>query len=113
SEWDRACPLRYRHRNMVKQPATPAPLSAQPAHRPTLSSLSQIGVCCLRHRTVDATHTLNFVVVSPRPISTGHLNTPYRASSSGLSTPSSIGGLNHFKVVRNLILEQASRLDAF
>lgn len=34
--------------------------------------------------------------------------TPYDASKSGLSTPSSLGDLN-----RNLILKQASRLDAF
>ncbi len=40
-------------------------------------------------------------------------STPHRASISGLSTPWSVGGLNHAKVVGDLILERASRLDAF
>ena len=40
-------------------------------------------------------------------------STPHRASIRGLSTPSSLGGLNHAKVVGDLILERASRLDAF
>ncbi len=39
-------------------------------------------------------------------------STRYRASTSGLSTPCSIGGLRH-KVTGNLILKLASRLDAF
>src|SRR4051812_48256244 len=40
-------------------------------------------------------------------------STPHRASIPGLSTPSSLGGLTHAKVVGDLILERASRLDAF
>jgi hypothetical protein len=45
-------------------------------------------------------------------------STPHRASIPGLSTPSSLGGLNHApssrtRVVGDLILERASRLDAF
>jgi hypothetical protein len=40
-------------------------------------------------------------------------STPHRASISGLSTQWSAGGLNHAKVVGDLILERASRLDAF
>ena len=43
-----------------------------------------------------------------RCISTSHLTTRHHAHSPGLSTPSSSGNLN-----RNLILKQASRLDAF
>src|SRR5690242_18016012 len=40
-------------------------------------------------------------------------STPHRASISGLSTQSSTGSLTHAKVVGDLILERASRLDAF
>src|SRR3712207_6665092 len=40
-------------------------------------------------------------------------STPHRASIPGLSTPSSLGGLTHAKVEGDLILERASRLDAF
>ena len=40
-------------------------------------------------------------------------STPYGASISGLSTPWSVGGLNHPKMVGDLILKRASRLDAF
>ena len=40
-------------------------------------------------------------------------STPHRASIPGLSTPWSLGGLTHAKVVGDLILERASRLDAF
>jgi hypothetical protein len=40
-------------------------------------------------------------------------STPHRASTSGLSTPSSLGGLTHSTVAGDLILKQASRLDAF
>src|SRR3954453_4596097 len=40
-------------------------------------------------------------------------STPHEASISGLSTPWSLGGLTHAKVVGYLIEERASRLDAF
>src|SRR5690606_29194137 len=40
-------------------------------------------------------------------------STPYSASTSGLSTPSSLGSLTHPKVHGDLILRPASRLDAF
>ena len=40
-------------------------------------------------------------------------STRYRASTSGLSTQSSLGGLTHPKVHGYLISKQASRLDAF
>jgi len=40
-------------------------------------------------------------------------STPHDASISGLSTPSSTGGLTPTSWVGDLILERASRLDAF
>ena len=52
--------------------------------------------------------TTIMVIVCVGYISIGHLTTPYDASNSDLSTPSSTGNLN-----RNLISQQASRLDAF
>ena len=40
-------------------------------------------------------------------------STPHRASIPGLSTPWSLGGLTLTKEMGDLILERASRLDAF
>src|SRR5699024_4838969 len=40
-------------------------------------------------------------------------STPYKASTPGLSTPSSTGSLNPSKEAGDLISKQASRLDAF
>ena len=57
--------------------------------------------------------TRSIFVVSPRPISTSQLTTPYGASTSGLSTRWSSRGPYPLKGVGVLILEQASRLDAF
>ena len=86
--------------------------------------------CCVKHCTTNtntiiillfAANTCSQQHISCRPhvkntrcvflcryISTSHLTTRHHAHSPGLSTPSSIGNLN-----RNLILKQASRLDAF
>ena len=63
--------------------------------------------CALSHTILwHTTTTMGCVCVGH--ISIGHLTTPYDASNSDLSTPSSTGNLN-----RNLISQQASRLDAF
>ena len=58
------------------------------------------------YAATQPTHTLS--CDGRRYISIGHLTTPYNASNPDLSTPSSLGNLN-----RNLISQQASRLDAF
>ena len=59
--------------------------------------------------TVDANNSLWQALGLLVPVN----STPHRASISGLSTQSSTGSLTHSKVVGDLILEQASRLDAF
>ena len=78
------------------------------------------GVCCVRHCIMDANTIIVCLFVTCvvhthlrwGVLLVGQLvpvtSTPYGASRSGLSTPSSMGNLN-----RNLISKQASRLDAF
>ena len=52
------------------------------------------------------------IEVSPRSISTGHLNVATMLTLPAYQRGGLLGGLT-YQVVRNLILEQASRLDAF
>ena len=66
------------------------------------------GLCAQGH-TVDANNMLWQALGLLVPVN----STPHRASISGLSTQSSTGSLTHAKVVGDLILERASRLDAF
>ena len=80
--------------------------SGGPAIEPTVLSQNRI-VCvsfCFHHNQC--------IVLSSRRLVPVH-STPYNASMSSLSTPSSTGRLTRTKPDRDLISKHASRLDAF
>ena len=79
----------------------------QPIHQPPNDR--KRGWLWTQGHTVDANNSLWQALGLLVPVN----STPHRASISGLSTQSSTGSLTHSKVVGDLILEQASRLDAF
>src|SRR5690606_41127066 len=108
SEWDRAFPHRYDRRNSMKLSPTP------PTHHPypeKKGGQCVAGSGCVLFQ-IPHSGRVTPSSVSPRPISTSHLHTLPRFQFWPIN-PMVCGGPYPLEGVRNLILEQASRLDAF
>ena len=93
-------------------PGVTLPLTPPTKTRPTTTHHTNTGVGGVMPDTEQQTRAKLSKIHKKSVLTFGQLvpvtSTPHSASRSGLSTPSSLGGLT-----RNLISEQASRLDAF